>query len=101
MKIKFADDRINEFLNGSFHVVNSGAPIEVVSADVAKDLLAATHLLDGEYVPVFVVAEVEAIDTTPLHTNEPNGEPDANADESTSAAPEATSPKPKRAGSQK
>lgn len=52
MKIKFANDRINEFKSGDFHAINDGSPIEVTS-DLGAELLEAKHLIDGEWVPVF------------------------------------------------
>lgn len=53
MKIEFTSPRISEYYNGGFHVINDGTEIPEVFGDLAKDLLAATHVLDGETVPVF------------------------------------------------
>lgn len=75
MKIKFADPRINEYSSGGFSVVNDGTPIEIASADLAKDLLEAKHFLDGEFVPIFERAEGQSAEPAePVHVNEPADE---------------------------
>ncbi len=58
MKIQFTDKRISEYKNGDFHAINDGEPIEVNPA-IAGEFLAAKHVLDGEFVPVFELVEAE------------------------------------------
>ena len=55
MKLIFTDDRISEYKNGDFYAKNTGEPVEVSPA-IADEILAATHRLDGAFVPVFELA---------------------------------------------
>jgi hypothetical protein len=52
MKIEFADNRIQSYENGPLKLINEGGARDV-STSLGSDLLAAKHLLDGEWVNVF------------------------------------------------
>ncbi len=56
MKIVFSDTRIKEYLNGTFHVHNTGLPIDAPSG-MLSDILAASVKLDNEKVQVFAIAK--------------------------------------------
>lgn len=69
MKIQFTDKRITEYKNGHFYAANDGTPIDL-DPNIADDILAATHMLDGVPSPVFEMAESQADDTEEPETVE-------------------------------
>lgn len=58
MKIEFTTDKITEFATGNFYVKNTGSAFDIPHG-TAPDFLSKQHLIDGEWVPVFKVAEID------------------------------------------
>jgi hypothetical protein len=83
MRLEFADERIREFQEGSLHLVNDfdrDGHGFTVSAAVAQSLLQKKHLLDGEQVAIFRVADnQEVVEENALKPDEsyPEGFPAA------------------------